>query len=87
MLFLVAQLCPTLRDPMDLPGSSVPGDSLGKNTEVGCHVLLQGIQSRSPALQTDSLPYAPPEKPMNIGVFRLTSTKNTRVPFIQMHLL
>ena len=31
--------------PMDcsLPGSSVPGiDSLGKNTAVGCHALLQG---------------------------------------------
>ena len=24
-------------------GSSVHGDSLGKNTEVGCHALLQGI--------------------------------------------
>ena len=31
--------------PMDysLPGSSVHGDSPGKNTAVGCHVLLQGI--------------------------------------------
>ena len=26
-----------------LPGSSVHGDSLGKNTGVGCHALLQGI--------------------------------------------
>jgi len=25
------------------PGSSVHGDSLGKNTGVGCHFLLQGI--------------------------------------------
>ena len=25
------------------PGSSVHGDSLGKNTRVGCHALLQGI--------------------------------------------
>ena len=25
------------------PGSSVHGDSLGKNTGVGCHALLQGI--------------------------------------------
>ena len=25
------------------PGSSVHGDSPGKNTGVGCHVLLQGI--------------------------------------------
>ena len=38
------QLCPTLCDPMDCspPGSS-PWDSLGKNTGVGCHFLLQGI--------------------------------------------
>ena len=26
-----------------LPGSSVHGDSIGKNTGVGCHFLLQGI--------------------------------------------
>ena len=42
---LVAQSCPTLCDPMDYspPGSSVHGDSPGKNTGVGCHALLQGI--------------------------------------------
>ena len=42
---LVGQACPTLCDPMDCspPGSSVPGDSLGQNTGVGCHALLQGI--------------------------------------------
>ena len=35
----------TLCDPMDSspPGSSVHGDSPGKNTGVGCHFLLQGI--------------------------------------------
>ena len=45
VLCLVTQLCPTLCDPMDcrLPGSSVHGDSPGKNTGVGCHALLQGI--------------------------------------------
>ena len=34
-----------LSDPMDCspPGSSVHGDSPGKNTGVGCHTLLQGI--------------------------------------------
>ena len=39
------QSCPTLCDPMDCspPGSSVHGDSPGKNTGVGCHFLLQGI--------------------------------------------
>ena len=42
VLCLVAQACPTLCDSMDcsLPGSSVHGDSRGKNTGVGCHALL-----------------------------------------------
>ena len=42
---LVTQSCLTFCNPMDcsLPGSSVRGDSLGKNTGVGCHSLLQGI--------------------------------------------
>ena len=42
---LVAQLCPTLCDPMDCgpQGSSVHGDSPGKNTGVGSHSLCQGI--------------------------------------------
>ena len=49
----VAQLCPTLCDPMDPhspPGSS---DSPGRNTRVGCHSLLQGIfpiQGSNPGL-------------------------------------
>ena len=45
VLCLVAQSCPTLCDPLacNLPGSSVHGDSPGKNTEVGCHAILQGI--------------------------------------------
>ena len=43
ILCLVTQSCPTLCNP----GSSVHGDSLGKNTAVGCHALLQGSsQSR-----------------------------------------
>ena len=38
-----AKSCLTLCNPMDysLPGSFVCGDSPGKNTGVGCHVLLQ----------------------------------------------
>ena len=42
---LVGQLCPTLCDPMECspPGSSVLGDSPGKNTGVGSLSLLQGI--------------------------------------------
>ena len=42
---LVTQSSPTLCDPLDRspPGTSVHGDSPGKNTGVSCHVLLQGI--------------------------------------------
>ena len=61
----VAQSCLTLCNPVDcsLPGSSVHGDSPGKDTGVGCHALFQGIFLMqgptfpgSPALQADSLP-------------------------------
>ena len=39
------QSCPSLCDAMDytLPGSSVHGDSPGKNTGVSCHALLQDL--------------------------------------------
>ena len=55
VLCLVTQSCPTLCDPMDCnpPGSSVHGDSLGKNTRVSCHALLQAIfptQESNPGL-------------------------------------
>ena len=48
------QSCLTLCDPMDcsLPGSSVHGDSLDKNTGAGCHALLQGS-----SLPRDQNPY------------------------------
>ena len=44
-LCLVSLSCPTVCDPMDCspPGSSVHGDSPGKNIGAGCHALLQGI--------------------------------------------
>ena len=55
VLCLVAQLCWTLFDPMvcSPPGSSIYGDSPKKNTEVGCHTLLQGMfatQGSNPGL-------------------------------------
>ena len=55
VLCLVTLSCPTLGDPMDCspPGSSVYGDSPGKNTGVSCHALLQGIfptQESNPGL-------------------------------------
>ena len=42
VLCLAAQSCLTLCNSIQL-GSSVHGDSPGKNTGVGCHALLQGI--------------------------------------------
>ena len=51
----LSHVCLTLCDPMDcsLPGSSVHGDSPGKNIGVGCHSLLQRIfptQGSNPGL-------------------------------------
>ena len=81
VLCLVAHSCPTFCDPMDCspsgsidcspPGSSVRGDSSGKNTRVECQALLQGnlpkpgIKPRSPALQVDSLS----ARPSSRGIF------------------
>ena len=72
LLCKVCQSCPALCDPKDYnpPGSSVHGDSPGKNTEMGSYFLLQGIfptqrsELRSLALQVDSLPTEPPGKPI-----------------------
>ena len=73
------QSCPTLGDFMDHspPGSSIHEDSLGKNTGVGCHALLQGIfpdpgikptSLLSPCWQAGSFPPAPPgKKPGALG--------------------
>ena len=45
VLCLVPQSCQILSNPIDCgpPCSSVHGDSPGKNTGVGHHILLQGI--------------------------------------------
>ena len=60
---LVTQPCLTLCNPMDysLPGSSVHGDSPGKNTgwvamPSSMHLPNPGIEPISPTLQADSLP-------------------------------
>ena len=57
------QLCLTLCNRMDCSpsGSSVHGGSSGKNTEVGCHALLQGSNPRLD-WQTGSIPLVPPGK-------------------------
>ena len=76
VLCLVTQLCPSLCDPMScsLTGSSVHGNSPGKNTGVGCHALLQGVfptQGSNPCLscllhwQAWSLPLEPPGRDMH----------------------
>ena len=68
--------CLTLYNRMDHgpPGSSVHGDSPGKNTRVGCYALLQGIfPTQGWKLwpfgllhrQAGSLPLAPPGKPVS----------------------
>ena len=63
--FSVAQLCPTLCDPMDysLPGSSLHGIFQARVLEwiavsFSGDLLDPGIEPWSPALQADSLPFA-----------------------------
>ena len=71
--------------------NSVHGDSPGKNTIVGCHVLLQGIfpiQGSNPHLlcllhwQEDSLPLASPGKPQrkpSVGLIWKSGLQRWRV--------
>ena len=77
VLCLVTQSCPTLCEPMGYSplGSSVHGDSPGKNTGVGCHAFLQAIfltQGPNPRFlcflhwEMGSLPLAPPGKPLSL---------------------
>ena len=73
----VTQSCRALSDPKNCsqPGSSVHGDSPGKNTRVGYYALLQGIfptQGSNPGLWVDSLLSEPPVKPENTGVGSLS---------------
>ena len=81
------QSCLTLFDPMDysLPGSSIHGDSPGKNTGVSCHALLQGIfqiHRSNPCLlcllnwQAGSLPLTPPRKPFQPRPRKIPGTIN-----------
>ena len=47
------RVCSAIRQGCSLPGTSVNGDSPGKNTGMGCHALLQGIfptQGSNPGL-------------------------------------
>ena len=73
---LVAQLCPTLCDPIDYipPGSSVHGILQARILEWVPFPSLRdlpdpGIKPGSPTLQADSLPSEPPRKPAHgLGV-------------------
>ena len=61
-------ICSAMSDSMNCspPVSSVHGDSPGRITGVGCHILLQGIfptQGLNPEFLMDSLPSEPPGKP------------------------
>ena len=89
---LVAQLCPTLCDLMDCSplGSFVHWDSPGKNTRVGCHVLLQGIfpprgQTLVSHIAADSLPSEPPGKPF-WGVYNVNICGFNVVPDVHYAL-
>ena len=64
----------SLFDPMDcsLPGSSVCGDSLGKNPGVGCNFLLQRIFPTLLVVK-DSLLLEPPEKPSKVDSVQFSS--------------
>ena len=70
----VTQSCPTLRPH----GLYSLWNSPGRNTGVGSlfpspgDLLNPGIKPRSPALQVDSLPAEPQEKPKNTGVGSLS---------------
>ena len=95
------QSCPTLCDPMDCssPGSLLcPWGSLDKDTEMGCHALLQGIfptQASNPGVlrllhwQVGSLSLAPPGKPVGC-LSSVQSLRHVRLfasPWIAAHLV
>ena len=87
VLCLVTHLCLTLCDPVDcsLPGSSVHGDSPGKNTGMGCHAPSRGSsQPRSPTMQMESLPCPP----VSIVIYTwqiLSSTELNRFSTVGIH--
>ena len=83
MKVLVPQSCLTLCDPMDCspPGSSVHGILQVRILEWVAMPFsrgssLPGIESRSPELQADSLPFGPPGKP----VWHIADTYQTHCP-------
>ena len=77
---LSSQSCLTLCDleVCNLPGTSVHGNSPGKNTGVGCYALLRGSSQPRDWTQVSHiasiffLPSEPPGNPMNTGVGSLS---------------
>ena len=76
------------------PGCSAHGDSPGKNSGVGCHVLLQGIflsQGLNPHLlcllhwQACSLPLVPPGKPLRVSKRKQILVSDFRAAFYQRY--
>ena len=92
VLRLTAQSCSTLCDPMvcSPPGSSVHGDSPGKNTRVGCHAFLQGIfptQGSNPGLPDCRRILSPSElseKTKNTGVGSRPFSRGSSNPGIKL---
>ena len=94
------QLRPTLCDPLDHSpsGALCPWDSPGKNTGVGCHVLLKGIfltQGSNPCLlcllhwQAGSSPLVPPGKP-TLRCFKFvfpTTSSFSGITYILLHIM
>ena len=81
VLCLVAQSCLTFCNPMDcsLPGSSVCGDSPGKNTGVAFHALLQGIfptQGLNPGLHCWQILYHLSHQGMGFMLIGSVTQKN-----------
>ena len=65
----VAQLCPTLCEPIDIVHGILQVRILEWEAFPSPGYLPNpGIEPRSPALQADSLPAEPPGKPKNTGV-------------------
>ena len=82
---MCAQSCQTLPDFMDCMSRLLCAwDSLGKNTGVGCHFLLQGISlthGSNPCLlhlhwQVDFLPVKPPGKPLHVVAVQFSCSQS-----------
>ena len=78
----VAQSCLTLCDPMyfTVHGILQARILVWVDFPFSRDLPNPGIEPRSPALQADSLPAEPPEKPKNTGVGRLSLLQGSSQP-------